>query len=79
LISRKGEYFVAAVATQNGKPTIEGVQVGDKLLKVGELPLSGATRGAILSAMHGKPGEVRVLTLERNDKTFTVEASIKSF
>lgn len=79
LISRKGEYFVAALATQNGKRAIEGVQVGDKLLKVDEVPMSGSTRGAILSAMHGKPGEIRVLTLERNDKTFTVQASVKSF
>jgi hypothetical protein len=79
LISRQGSYFVGAVASQNGKPTVDGVQVGDKLLQVDKLKISGATRGSILSAMHGKPSEVRTLILERDGKTFTIEARIREF
>jgi len=56
LKSNGGQYFVAAIATKNGKPTVEGVQVGDKLLQVGALHTDRATGAAILSAMHGKPG-----------------------
>jgi hypothetical protein len=79
LISRHGSYFVAAIATQNGKPTVDGVQAGDRLLQVDGLQITGATRGAILSAMHGKPGEIRTLTLERDGKTFTTPASVREF
>jgi hypothetical protein len=79
LESKGGKYLVAAVATQNGKPTVEGVQVGDKLLQVGALHTDVATRGAIFSAMHGKPGEVRTLLLERDTKQITVQAKVAAF
>ena len=48
--------------------TIEGVQPGDKLVRVDGLGLAEATRGAVFSALHGKPGTVRLLTLERDGK-----------
>jgi hypothetical protein len=79
LALRNGEYFVAAITTQNGKPSVEGVQVGDKLLKVDALELSTSTWDAIFSAMHGAPGDIRTLHIERNGAPFTVQASIKAF
>jgi hypothetical protein len=79
LKKKSGEYFVAAVASQNGKPTVDGVQVGDKLLQVGVLRTDAATPGAVLSAMHGKPGELRTLLLERNTKRFSVQAKVTVF
>jgi hypothetical protein len=74
-----GEYFVAAIATQHGKPTVEGVQTGDKLLQIGTLHTDTATWGAIFSAMHGKPGEIRTLLLERDTKKLTVRAKVVVF
>jgi hypothetical protein len=79
LADKDGAYFVAAITTQNGKPTVEGVQVGDKLLQVDALELGTSTWDAIFSAMHGKPGDIRILRIERNGKLFTVQASIKAF
>jgi len=79
LKNKGGEYLVAAVATKNGKRTVEGVQTGDKLLQVGELHTNAATRAAILSAMHGKPGELRTLVLERDNRRFTVQAEVMHF
>jgi hypothetical protein len=79
LKSKGGEYFVAAIATQNGKSTLEGVQVGDKLLQIGALHTVNATWSAIFSAMHGKPGEIRTLLLERDTKQFTVQAKVVVF
>jgi hypothetical protein len=76
---KKGEYFVNAIATQNGKSTVEGVQAGDKLLQIGALDTGTATWGAIFSAMHGKPGETRTLLLERDTKQFTVQAKVVGF
>ncbi len=74
-----GRYFVAAITTQNGKPTVEGVQVGDKLLQIGGLHTDGATSGAVLSALHGQPGELRTLVLERDSRQFTVQAKVMVF
>jgi hypothetical protein len=79
LQSKSGEYLVAAIATQNGKSTVEGVQAGDKLLQIGGLQTGTATWGAIFSAMHGKPGEVRILLFERDSKQFTVQAKVVGF
>jgi C-terminal processing protease CtpA/Prc len=70
---------VAAITTQNGKPSVEGVQVGDKLLKVDALELSTSTWDAIFSAMHGAPGDIRTLHIERHGSPVTVQASIKAF
>jgi len=79
LESRSGEYFVAAIATKDGKATVEGVQAGDKLLKIDSLPTKGVTRSEILFALHGDPGDVRTLLLERNSRQFTVKAKITAF
>ncbi len=79
LKSQRGEYFVAAIATQNGKSTVESVRAGDKLLQIGALQTGTATWGAIFSAMHGKPGEIRTLLLERDNRQFTVQAKVVRF
>jgi len=41
--------------------------------------LEGATHGAIFSSMHGKPGEIRVLNLERGGREFTVNIPVSAF
>jgi hypothetical protein len=79
LALKDGYYFVAAIASKNGKPAVEGVQIGDKLLQVDDLQLSNSTWGAIFSAMHGKPGDMRILRMERNGETFTAQPRIKEF
>jgi hypothetical protein len=53
--------------------------VGDRLIQVDELQLSNATRGAIFAALHGKPGNVRTLVVERDGKRLKVAAKITAF
>ena len=72
-------YFVAAVATKNGKPTVKGVRTGDRLVGIDGAPLEGRTRGALFSSLHGKPGDIRVLTLERNGREFTTPVPVSAF
>jgi hypothetical protein len=79
LRSEHREYFVAAVATKNGRPTVEGVSSGDRLVRIGDLETQNATWGAIYNAMHGNPGETRMLVLERNGNRFTVAAKVTAF
>jgi hypothetical protein len=79
LISKGGEFFVAGIATQNGKPTVQGVQVGDKLVRIDDLLTKGANWGSIFAAMHGKPREVRMLLLERDGTPIQMKTSVTAF
>lgn len=74
-----GKYLVSALATQKGKPTVEGIQVGDELLQIDEQSTKGATWSAIFSGMHGQPGELRRLRMSRAGKQWTVAAKVTSF
>jgi hypothetical protein len=71
-----GSYEVLGVAALDGGPLVEGVLPGDKLLQVGDLVLTSATMGAVVDALRGKPGELRVLVLEREGQRITVEAKV---
>ena len=73
-------YFIAAIATtMNGKPAVQNVGVGDKLLQVDGVVLSNATRGAIFAALHGKPGTTRTLLLERDGRQIRVPVLTNAF
>jgi hypothetical protein len=79
LRTASGAVYVAAVATKNGKPTVDDVRAGDKLISVGGHVLVSGTIGQIFESMHGVPGETRELVLERNGARFTVRAIITAF
>ena len=79
LRSEGSAIFVAAVATRSGPPSVERVMPGDTLVRIGNLDLATARKGAIYDALHGKPGETRLLTLERDGSRFTVNAPVSAF
>lgn len=79
LRSERGEYFVEAVARKNGTPTVEGVSPGDRLIRVGDLETKAATWGGIYEAMHGRPGEIRKLLVDRAGSRITVAARVTRF
>ena len=79
LIHKSGGYFVGAIGRKNGKPTVDGVQVGDKLVQIDSLRTDGATTAAVLSALHGNPGDVRRLVLLRSGNQFNVQAKVTAF
>jgi hypothetical protein len=64
---------------KDGRPTVDGVVVGDRLLKIDDLDVSIATRGAIFAALHDEPGSVRTLVLERNGQQLTLPANVTAF
>lgn len=74
-----GEFFIAGVVSQNGKPTVDNVLAGDKLVQIDGLSTRGAQWGAVFSALHGKPGETRTLLLERGGKRLTIQATVTAF
>jgi len=79
LEKRDTGYFIAGIAEKDGKPTADAVQVADRLIQVGDLQVSGATRGAIFAALHGKPCNVRTLIVEQNGKRLNVPAKVTAF
>jgi hypothetical protein len=79
LMSKKHEYVVAAIATQNRRRTVDGVHVGDKLLQIDKLQTNTASWSEIFSALHGRPGERRTLLVERDGRQFDVQARVTAF
>jgi len=76
---RHGEYYVAGIATHDGRPTVKDVQVGDKLVQIGKLQTRGASREAVFAAMRGRAGQIRRLILERAGVRLTVRSMVTAF
>jgi hypothetical protein len=76
---RSDGYFIAGIAQKFGRPTVDAVRVGDKLIQVDNILLSSATRGAIFAALHGEPGSVRMLVVERDGQQLTLPAKVTAF
>jgi len=79
LEKRSDGYFIAGIAQKSGKPTVDTVRVADRLIQVDDVVLSSATRGAIFAVLHGKPGEVRMLVVERDGQQLMVPAKVTAF
>jgi hypothetical protein len=62
----------------DGRFTI-GVQAGDHLVAVDDIPVRGVTMGQVWKMLGGTPGLERRLTIERSGKQFTVPASVQHF
>jgi len=71
-----GSYTVIGVAVKDGKPAVEGVEPGDKLIQIGDLKTTGATMGTVVDALRGKPGDICHIILERGGNRFRIEAKV---
>jgi PDZ domain len=74
-----GKYTVGGIALKDGKPSVEGVQAGDVVIAIDGAKTAGMTRGDILAALHGKPGEHRHLVLKRSGKQLEIDTSVTAF
>jgi len=72
-------YTILGVADYDGKPSVPDVKAGDVLLGVDGAPATGATMGQVWSLLGGIPGQTRSLTVERDGRHFTVEATVHRF
>jgi hypothetical protein len=79
LEKRANGYFIAGIAEKDGKPSVDGVRTGDKLIQIDNVIVTEATRGAVFAALHGKPGAIRILVLERDGKRLRVPAKVSPF
>jgi len=76
LVRKDARYLVGGLPKVGDQPLAEGVEVGDELVAIGQLATTGAPRGAVLAALHGKPGDKRRLTLLRGGSVHEVELPI---
>jgi len=74
-----GRYTILGVPDFEGKPAVDGVQPGDHLVAVNEIPVQGSTMGEVWSMLGGTPGQEKKLTLERGGKTVAVVARVQHF
>ncbi len=70
-------YQVVGVVQKDGKPLVDGVVSGDILFSIGNLETKGATMGTVVDALRGKPGEIRVLGIEREGKRFRTKVKVE--
>jgi len=77
-----GHYTILGVADFNGKPSVpqgtDGIQPGDHLVAVNDIPVRGSTMGQVWSALGGTPRQERRLTIERAGKRFMVTAQVQA-
>src|SRR5215472_5119374 len=74
-----GRFMILGVADFDGKPSVEGVQPGDRLVAINDLSVREGTMGQVWSMLGGKPGDGKKLTLERGGEQFTVSAVVEHF
>jgi hypothetical protein len=74
-----GRYTILKVADFEGTPSLAGVQAGDELVAVDNIPVHGSTMGQVWAMLGGTPGQERKLAIERAGKEFVVPAKVQHF
>jgi predicted aspartyl protease len=71
-----GGFTVAGVVNVAGRPAVDGVAAGDRLIRVDELEVANAAMGDVVNALRGEPGSTRALVIERGGERLSVVAGI---
>jgi hypothetical protein len=79
LVHTTKDYVVGGLARVHGATAVTGVQVGDRLTAIDGKAVATATRGEVIRALHGAPGERRRLTLERKGRTIQVDTVVTQY
>jgi len=78
-----GQFTILGVADFENQPSLpagpNGVQPGDHLVAVNDLPVQGASMGQVWSMLGGTPGQERKLDIERGGRRFAIIAKVRHF
>ncbi len=78
-----GRFTILGVADFDGQPSLpegpDGVQPGDLLISVNDIPVRGASMGQVWSMLGGTPGQERTLKIERSGRQYAVVAKVHHF
>jgi hypothetical protein len=79
LVYEKGDYRIGGIVKKSGKPTVEGVEAGDKIIAIDDKPVAGWSRDQIFGALHGRAGDSHRLTIERDGKSMALMLPVTEF
>jgi hypothetical protein len=84
LVRRHDRYFIGGIVRAANPGAVDdhvvsGVEVGDELVAVDGFSVTGAAKDAVLSALHGKPGERRALVVEHGGVRHNVDTVVSAF
>ncbi len=78
-----GRFTILGIADFDGTPSVpsgpDGVQPGDHLVAVNDIPVRGSTMGQVWAMLGGNPRQERKLTIGRAGKQFIVLARVQHF
>jgi hypothetical protein len=78
-----GSFTILGIADFDGQPSVPsgpgGLQPGDHLLAIDDIPVRGLTMGQVWSMLGGTPGQERKLTIERGGRRFALTAMVQHF
>jgi len=64
---------------RDGVAPVAGVEVDDVLVAVDGRAAAPMTRGAVLEALHGQPGDHHRLTLDRDGRRIDVDLPVNAY
>jgi hypothetical protein len=81
---RKGDrYFIGGLVRrtepQSSGPPAADIQPNDELIAVDHIPVRGISKDAVLAALHGVPGDRRVLVIEHRGVRREIETTVIAF
>ncbi|HEX4295777.1 MAG TPA: PDZ domain-containing protein [Rhizomicrobium sp.] len=79
LVRWNGMTAIAGIAKKNGADAVAGAMPGDQIVSIDGRPTAAMTRGELLDALHGTPGEHRRLTLKRKGETVELDVPVTAF
>ena len=79
LVYRSGDYVIGGIARKAGRPTLDGLAVGDEIIRIDGQPTHGWSREQIWRALNGAPGDRHVLVTERGGKAIEISAEVAAF
>jgi C-terminal processing protease CtpA/Prc len=79
LLSIGDNYLIAGIVSQDRRLTVTGIDPGDRLVRIDGMNVTGASREAVLSALHGKPGDIHAITVDKDAKEITVQGQVLHF
>lgn len=72
-------YLIGGLVRRGGAPSVQDVKVGDTLTAIDGQATASMTRGAIIGALHGNPGDQHRLTLDRSGRTISTDAVVSAY
>lgn len=77
IVRRQGDYLIGGFARDNAQGG--DMAIGDRIESVDGVPVSGLSRGAVLDLLHGAPGTLKRLILDRRGALYEIQAPVATF